>query len=70
MTAPKLTVPVFYSAGADDESLAADETAMYQATAAKSKILDTVPDSSDHGFDLLGVLLDKINVFIRAHTGS
>lgn len=70
VTAPKLTVPVFYSAGADDESLAADETAMYQATAAKSKILDTVPDSSDHGFDLLGVLLDKINVFIRAHTGS
>lgn len=69
VTAPKLTVPVLYSAGADDEGFAADETTMYQATAEKDKALDIVPGSSDHGFDLLGVLLDKINAFIRAHTG-
>ena len=69
VTAPKLTVPVFYSAGADDESFASDETAMYRATAGKDKALDIVPDNSDHGFDLLGALLNKINAFIRAHTG-
>lgn len=68
-TAPKLTVPVFYSAGAEDESFASDETAMYQATAEKDKVLDIVPNDGDHGFDLLGTLLDKINAFIRAHTG-
>lgn len=68
-TAPKLAVPVFYCAGADDESFATDETAMYQATVEKDKVLQIVPGSSDHGFDLLGALLDKINVFIRAHVG-
>lgn len=69
VTAPKLTVPVFYSAGADDESFAADETMMYRATAEKDKVLDIVPGSSDHGFDLLGSLLEKVNVFIGAHAG-
>jgi dienelactone hydrolase len=69
VTAPKLTVPVFYSAGADDESFASDETSMYQATPAKDKVLDIVPGNGDHGFDLLGALLEKVNAFIRAHTG-
>jgi hypothetical protein len=69
VTAPKLTVPVFYSAGEDDESFAADEATMYRATAGKDKVLDIVPGSSDHGFDLIGVLMGKINAFIRAHTG-
>jgi len=65
--APKLTVPVFYSAGELDGSFAAAETNLYDATAEKDKVLNIVPGTDLHGFDLLSTLLDPINAFIRAH---
>lgn len=66
-TAPKLTVPVFYSAGAQDTEFATDETALYNATTEKDKTLDIVPDSASHGFALLGGLLPQVEAFFRAH---
>ena len=66
-TAPKLAVPVFYSAGAGDTEFATDETALYNATTEKDKTLDIVPKDSAHGFALLTVLLPKVEAFLRAH---
>jgi dienelactone hydrolase len=67
--APKLTVPVFYSAGGDDTEFAAAEQDLYAATAEKDKVLDILKGNPSHGFDLLGGLLEPINAFIKTHTG-
>lgn len=66
--AAKLAVPVFYSAGAGDTGFAAAETNLYDATLEKDKVLDIVPGTDLHGFDLLGTLLTKVNAFIQSHT--
>lgn len=66
-TAPKLAVPVFYSAGAQDTEFATDETALYKATTEKDKTLDIVPNDNSHGFALLGGLMPKIEAFFLAH---
>jgi dienelactone hydrolase len=66
-TAPRLAVPVFYSAGAQDTQFAADETALYRATAEQDKTLDIVPGSALHGFALLDGLLPKVEAFFQAH---
>ena len=66
-TAPKLSVPVFYSAGAQDTEFATDETALYQATTEKDKTLDIVPQDDSHGFALLGGLMTKVEAFFQAH---
>jgi dienelactone hydrolase len=68
LTAPKLAVPVFYSAGAQDTEFASDENDLYNATTEKDKTLDIVPDNALHGFALLRTdLLPKIEAFLRAH---
>ena len=66
-TAPKLEVPVFYSAGAQDTEFATDETSLYKATVEKDKTLDIVPNDDSHGFALLGGLLPKVEAFLQAH---
>lgn len=66
-TAPKLAVPVFYSAGAQDTEFATDETNLYKATTEHDKTLDIVPNNSSHGFALLGDLLPQVEAFLRAH---
>jgi dienelactone hydrolase len=67
--APKLTVPVFYSAGSEDTEFASAEQDLYQATLEKAKELHIVQGSPDHGFDLVGTLLEAINAFIKDHAG-
>lgn len=69
VTAPKLAVPVFYSAGAQDTEFAADETALYKATVEQDRTLDIVPNEALHGFALLRGpgLLSKIEAFLGAH---
>jgi dienelactone hydrolase len=64
---PKLTVPVFYSAGAQDTEFASDETDLYNATTEKDKTLDIVPNDASHGFALLSDLLPKVEAFFQAH---
>jgi dienelactone hydrolase len=64
---PKLAVPVFYSAGAQDTEFATDETDLYNATTEKDKTLDIVPHSDSHGFALLSDLLPKVEAFLQAH---
>jgi dienelactone hydrolase len=66
-TAPKLAVPVFYSAGAEDTEFATDETNLYKATTEKDKTLDIVPNDNSHGFALLEGLMPKVEAFFRAH---
>jgi dienelactone hydrolase len=66
-TAPKLAVPVFYSAGGQDTEFATDETALYKATTEHDKTLDIVPNSALHGFALLNGLLPKVEAFLQAH---
>jgi dienelactone hydrolase len=66
-TAPKLAVPVFYSAGALDTEFATDETDLYNATTEKDKTLDIVPNDASHGFALLSSLLPKVEAFLQAH---
>ena len=66
-TAPKLAVPVFYSAGANDTEFATDETDLYNATTEKDKTLDIVPNDASHGFALLSNLLPKVEAFLQAH---
>jgi dienelactone hydrolase len=66
--APKLKVPVFYSAGARDTEFATDEIALYKATTEKDKTLDIVSGSALHGFALLQAsLLPKVEAFLQAH---
>lgn len=67
LTAPKLAVPVFYSAGAADTEFASDETDLYNATTEKDKTLDIVPNDPSHGFALLSGLLPKVEAFLQAH---
>jgi Dienelactone hydrolase family len=67
LTAPKLAVPVFYSAGAQDTEFATDETDLYNATTEKDKTLDIVPHDASHGFALLGHLLPQVEAFLLAH---
>lgn len=67
-TAPDLTVPVFYSAGAGDTDFAQNETDMYNATKEKDKVLDIVPVTDQHGFDLLSSLMTDIDEFIQKYT--
>jgi Dienelactone hydrolase family len=67
LTAPKLAVPVFYSAGAQDTEFATDETDLYNATTEKDKTLDIVPNDASHGFALLSDLLPRVEAFLRAH---
>lgn len=64
---PKLTVPVFYAASAQDTAFAASTTTLYGATATKDKTEVIVPDLDLHGFDLFSTLMDQFNAFIRAH---
>jgi Dienelactone hydrolase family len=66
-TAPKLAVPVFYSAGAGDTEFATDETDLYNATTEKAKTLDIVPKVDAHGFALLSDLLPRVEAFLQAH---
>lgn len=66
-TAPKLEVPVFYSAGAQDTVFARGETDLYNATTEKDKTLDIVPSNASHGFALLNVLLPQVETFLRTH---
>ena len=67
LTAPKLAVPVFYSAGAKDTEFATDETDLYNATTEKDKTLDIVPNDASHGFALLSSQLPQVEAFLRAH---
>lgn len=67
LTAPKLAVPVFYSAGAQDTEFATDETDLYNATVEKDKTLIIRPNDSSHGFALLGELMPQVQAFLRAH---
>jgi dienelactone hydrolase len=64
---PKLTVPVFYSAGALDTDFAFDETNLYHATTEKDKVLDIMPGDSSHGFDLLDALMPRVKAFFLEH---
>jgi hypothetical protein len=64
---PKLTVPVFYSAGALDTDFAFDETNLYHATTEKDKVLDIVPGEPSHGFDLLDALMPRVKAFFLEH---
>jgi dienelactone hydrolase len=66
-SAPKLKVPVFYSAGALDTDFATDETNLYKATTEKDKVLDIVPGDPSHGFDLLVDVKTQVEEFFRAH---
>ena len=67
LTVPTLTVPVFYSAGAQDTEFATDETNLYNTTTEQDKTLDIVPNSSDHGFALLAGLMPQVEAFFKAH---
>lgn len=66
VTAPKLAVPVFYSAGAQDTEFAKDETDLYNATTEKDKTLSITPDVASHGFALLSGLMPQVQAFLRA----
>ena len=66
-TAPKLAVPVLYSAGAQDTEFAKDETNLYNATTEKDKTLDIVPKTNSHGLALLTDLLPKVEAFLQSH---
>jgi dienelactone hydrolase len=65
--APKLTVPVFYSAGELDTDFAFDETNLYHATTEKDKVLDIVSGDPSHGFDLLYALMPRVKAFFLEH---
>lgn len=67
LTAPKLAVPVFYSAGAADTEFASAETDLYNATTERDKTLDIVPNDPSHGFALLSDVLPKVEAFLLAH---
>lgn len=67
VTAPKLAVPAFYSAGAKDTEFATNETDLYNATTEKDKTLDIVPNDASHGFALLSGQLPRVEAFLRAH---
>ena len=64
---PKLTVPVFYSAGELDTDFAFDETNLYHATTEKDKVLDIVSGDPSHGFDLLDTLMPRVKAFFLEH---
>lgn len=64
---PKLTVPVFYSAGELDTDFAFDETNLFHATTEKDKVLDIVSGDPSHGFDLLYALMPRVKAFFLEH---